>query len=99
MLEQGPGEEKILRDCIRYKMPIPDAIQNAPELQMGLELFMQAFIDLDGSRVSGMQEGRIPWLTIWDYCDRLEILGELREDMLYLVQELDIFYLNRDKKD
>ena len=66
---------------------------------MGLELHMQAFLDLDSSRSVGMEEGKIPWLAIWDYCDRLSIDEEAREDMLYLVQGLDTFYLNRKKKD
>ena len=74
-------------------MPIPDSIQNAPQLMLGLELYFSAFMDLNSSRQMGMGIGPIPWVVVWDYCERLEIEGEQREDMLYHIDKLDLVYI------
>lgn len=75
------------------RMPYPDSIRDAPELHPGLSLFMDAFQDLDGSRINGMSLGRIPWMAISEYCDRLEIIDDQREDVIFQVQALDTWYL------
>lgn len=97
MLEQGPHEANILRDCLRTGRPYPQSIQNAPELRLGLNLFMQAFTDLDSSRMMSMQVGRIPWATIYDYCERIGVSGEQREDVIFQVQAMDVWYINWNK--
>jgi hypothetical protein len=74
---------------------LPKPIQEAPELQLGLELFYGAFFDLASCRTSGMGEGPIPWSAIRDYCVTFEIEGEQREDMFYHVRALDVAYLER----
>ena len=79
-------------------MPYPDSIRDAPELCMGLGLFMQAFIDLDNSRINGMQMGRIPWITIFDYCERIGVVGEQRTDVIAHVMALDTWYLEWHKE-
>lgn len=74
-------------------MPYPKSIRNAPELRLGLSLFMQAFQDLDTSRLNGMSIGRIPWVQIFDYCDRIEVIGEQKDDVIYHVQAMDEWYV------
>ena len=78
---------------MQTKQPYPDSIRKAPELDLGLGLYMQAFLDLDSSRLNGMSMGRIPWLTIYDYCDRIEVVGDQRIDLIYCVQALDAWYV------
>lgn len=60
---------------------------------MGLTLFLSAFYDLDSCRPVGWEEGPIPWTAMADYCDRLDIQGDQREDLIYHVRQLDIEYL------
>ncbi len=83
---------------MQTRQPYPKSIRDAPVLTMGLGLYMQAFMDLDGSRLSGMEMGRIPWLTIFDYCDRIEVTGDQRTDLIYCVQALDAWYVGWHKE-
>lgn len=98
-MEQGPVEQRILLDCFRSQLPIPERIKNAPELRIGLQLFMTAFMDLHSCRPAGFGLSPIPWTAIHDYCERLDIIGEQREDLLYHVQALDDAYRLKHKKD
>jgi len=77
---------------MRERLPLPSRIQNAPSLELGLELYYGAFLDLNSCRPIGMDEGPIPWIAIFDYCDRLGIEGEQREDMFHHVRVLDLAY-------
>lgn len=77
---------------MRERLPLPGKIQNAPELELGLELFWSAFWDLNSSRPIGLDEGPIRWVDIWDYCDRMEIYDEQREDLLHHIKEMDQAY-------
>jgi len=97
-MEQGPYERNILEQCLRERLPIPQAIQNAPELWMGLELFFGAFLDLDGDRPSGWDIRPIPYLIMVDYCAAYNIVDEQREDLLYLVRAMDRAYIDHQKK-
>lgn len=79
---------------MRERRPLPDAIQNAPELQLGLELFYIAFMDLSTCRsVGSILPGPIPWSAIQSYCEAFDIAGEQREDLFYHVEHLDKSYL------
>ena len=74
-------------------MPIPERIKNAPELRLGLQLFMSAFLELSSSRATGFGLGPIPWDVVYTYCVRTEMDEEQTEDTLYHVQALDSVYL------
>lgn len=92
-LEQGHIEQRIIQQCMQEGLPLPKRIENAPELENGLELFIQAFFELNTSRNTGFDYGPIPWIVISDYCDRLEIDDEQREDVFYHIRALDSVYL------
>lgn len=77
---------------MRDRLPLPARIQNAPELQLGLELYFLAFFELSSCRPIGMDEGPIPWIAIWDYCERLGIEGDQRDDMFYHIRSMDNAY-------
>lgn len=94
----GKDERKIVEQCVRGRLPYPDAIANAPELHPGLNLFYTAFLDLTSCRTLGYSQGPIPWLAIHHYCEANEIEGEQREDMFYHVAHLDKAYLDWSAK-
>jgi hypothetical protein len=75
-------------------MPLPKAIADAPELELGLELFYLAFMDLTTCRSMGFGEGPIPWTAVRDYCDDMELVGDQRDDMFAHIRMMDTVYLN-----
>lgn len=92
-MEQGQHEKTIIEQCVRNRMPLPQAIANAPVLELGLDLFYIAFTDLSTCRAIGMAEGPIPWTAVQAYCDELLLDGDQREDMFFYIREMDAAYL------
>lgn len=78
-------------------MPLPDRIQNAPELYLGLEVFYNGFLELTSCRQIGHGLGPIPSLAILEYCLVNGIEGEQREDFIWFIQRLDQKYLDWSK--
>lgn len=76
---------------MRERLQLPERIKNAPELEMGLELYYGAFFDLHTCR-GGWGDGYIPWTAIDEYCDRLGLSDDQREDMHYYIREMDEQY-------
>lgn len=68
---------------------------NAPDLQVGLNFYYEAFLDLTTCRVIGGMgsEGPITWLVIDQYCKANDITGEQREDLFYHISKLDSAYM------
>ena len=94
-LEQSPHEKKIIQQCLRERLPFPQAIQKAPDLWIGLELFFGAFLDLDGDRPSGWSMRPIPWTSLMNYAEAYNIVDEQREDLFYYVRAMDKAYVKR----
>lgn len=78
---------------MRFGLPLPDRIRNAPELNIGSELYYIGFLDLTSCRILGMGLGPIPLLAILEYCLIKGIEGEQQEDFVWFVQRLDSRYL------
>lgn len=78
---------------IQQGLPLPDAISNAPEIFVGLQLFLSGFLELNDERQIGFGAGPIPWHAILAYCQEHEIVGEQAEDFFYFVKQLDAEYL------
>lgn len=74
-------------------MPIPDRIKNAPELELGLGIYLGAFYDLDTCRPVGWEEGPIPWTAISEWCDRHGLDGDQRDAMNHHIRAMDLEYL------
>ena len=66
-------------------MRIPKAIQNAPELTLGLQLFYMGYQDLS----RGQGQDSITWSTIQDYSERIGLDKSQTEDMHYHITNLD----------
>jgi hypothetical protein len=77
---------------------IPDRIANRPRLILGLELYFLAWFDLDSERSIGNALGPIPRSKIAEYADEYHLTPEQKEDMIYLVRELDNDFLVRQAK-
>lgn len=84
-MEQGKTEKRILQDCHRYGMPVPDAIQNAPELEFGADFFLSAYLELSSCRT----DGPIPWTAIADYCVAHCLDDDMVGDMMHLIRAVD----------
>jgi hypothetical protein len=82
---------------MRFGMPLPDRIQNAPELNLGSELFYTGILELTSCRQMGMGIGPIPLLAILEYCLINGIDGEQREDFIWFIQRLDSKYIEWSK--
>lgn len=75
--------------------PLPDRIANAPELITGLQLYLQAFFDLDSERSHAMGVTRIPTSRIREYSTYYEFDDEQAEDLLYLIKKMDTDHCDR----
>jgi hypothetical protein len=89
----GQAEQRIIRQCYARKKALPERIQNAPNLFTGLELFFQAFVELNTNRNTGWSAGPIPGWCIDDYADRLELTKEEAEDLTYHIRMMDQAFL------
>lgn len=95
-LEQGPVEERILRQCQREHLPLPERIKNAPQLELGLELYYTAFLDLMTSR-GGMGDGAISWQVAQEYGLVNSFDEEQIEDLHYHITRMDDAYMKWNK--
>lgn len=59
----------------------------------GLELYYGAFMDLMGSRMSGMGIGSISWPTIQAYCEAYGLDDEQSEAMHSHIKAMDLVYI------
>ena len=60
---------------------------------MGLELYLGAWMNLSGSRATGMGVGPIPWHVIDTYACRAELSPEQHEALHHHCAALDEVYL------
>lgn len=60
---------------------------------MGLELYYDAFWDLNSCREVGFGLGPIPWTSIKDYAITFEFDTEQFEDLYYFVRSMDDVYM------
>lgn len=98
----APIEKNLLRQAKRFGEPIPDRIRNKPRLGMGLDIFLDAFFDLEHERTflvgAAIQALPIPWQSINKYAEVHELTGDLYDDMLYFIRALDDAYLKHVNK-
>ena len=83
----------MIQECFRRKRPIPERIQNAPDLLTGLELYFEAFIELNTCRSAGGSPGPIPSWCIDEYCIRLGLTEDEAEDLHYHIRMMDQAFL------
>lgn len=94
----GPIEQSITKQAKRSGRPIPDRIKNAPKLSRpGLQLYLDAFFELDSERSHSLSLTPIPGSCIRSYADYYEFDHEQAEDLLFLIREMDAENLQRLK--
>ena len=86
-------------DRYRSGAPLPAVIENAPQLFRGLEVYLQAFFDLDSERNHGMGAMAIPWSSIVKYAEFQRMDDDQTQDLLYFVRAMDSWNLDRIVKD
>jgi len=89
----GQVEQRMIRECYARRKPLPERIQNAPDLFVGLELYFDAFVELNTCRSTGWGPGPIPSWCIDEFCVRNGICGEEAEDFHYLLRQMDGAFL------
>jgi hypothetical protein len=99
LLEMGPHEQTIAKQAMRAGQQIPVRIANAPELHTGLELFVNAFFDLDTERQAGFSVGPIPWSKVREYAIAYRFDEDLTEDLMYFVKALDNAHMKRIERE
>lgn len=94
-VEYGVAEKTILRQAGLPGAPaVPQYIQDAPELEVGLDFLFTAFNKLSSCRpptFAGVS--RIPWTAVSMYCRDYEIVDEDREDFEYVIEQVDLKYI------
>lgn len=92
----------MIRECYLRKRALPERIQNAPDLFIGLELYFQAFTELNTCRSTGWSVGPIPSWCIDEFADRLNLTCDETEDLHYHIRTMDkafLDYMSRKNKD
>lgn len=74
-------------------MPIPKAIQNAPELFLGLEFAYYAFWELNTSRPVGWTAGPLPWWVIHQYAQSQGLDQDEEVDFAAHIRAMDRAFL------
>lgn len=85
----GHVEQGLARQAIQMGQPLPERIANAPELKIGLQLYLQAFFDLDSDR----NDGPIPWSSVSNYGKTFSLDVEQTDDLFYFVKRMDTAFL------
>lgn len=98
MLEQAPHERKIIQMALREGRPLPRKIANAPTLDLGLELYYNAFWELDTCRPQGFGPGPIPWTAMNAYALRYDMTDEQTDELFHFVRAMDRAYLEHQAK-
>ncbi len=81
----GTTEQSVVRQAIQNREPIPERIQNAPELLPWLGLYFEAFLRLDSER----SEAPIPWSKILAYAERCGYDEEQTDCLIHYVRALE----------
>lgn len=88
----------MLEQCWANQRPLPKAIQNAPDLLLGLEFVYFAFWELSSCRPVGFSAGPIPWSIIVDFARSHGLSLDEEEDFIYHIRALDHAFLEYSKE-
>lgn len=91
----GPQEDKIVAAAEETGVELPQTVDEKPEVRPDLELYWEAYMDLNGTRASGFGLGPIPWTSIDAFARRhkLEDPDEF-QTLKEIVWKVDKAYLD-----
>lgn len=99
MLVQGPTEQYILEQAVKQRLPVPQKIENAPDLFLGLGLYYTAFWELTTCRSLGASGiGPISWLSIQQYATMMGFDEDQTEELHFYVASMDATYVKHVTK-
>lgn len=98
VLTYGESEKTILNQARLGGQPIPDFIKNKPELDIGLDIYLQAFFDLDSERTHAFGPAGIPTTSMLQYAKAFKFDDEQTDDLVYFLRQMDTENLKRVKK-
>ena len=87
--------QNIIRQIARSGQPIPEHLTKSPVLWGGLDLYLQAFLDLNADRQAGMTIMPIPWTSIFAYAKAYGLSAEQTEDLIYHIRYMDDAYMEK----
>lgn len=91
----GAVEKTIALQSMRANEQLPDRIAEAPELQDGLFLFLQAFFDLDNERHHGLGPMPIPFRAMVEYATFHEFDDDQFNALIHHMRYMDADHLKR----
>lgn len=94
----GHIEQGIAKQAYMAGQPLPERIANAPELEDGLEVYFEAYFDLDTERHHGMGLMQIPWSKIQMYAEAKSFDEEQTEELHAYIRAMDNANLARLEK-
>lgn len=94
----APIEQNVARQAMQSRNPLPSNIQNAPILENGLQLYLQAFFDLDSERSHAFSLVRIPSSAIRAYAREMGLDYEQTELLKLYINEMDNAHLKKLSK-
>lgn len=86
-------EELVKRQCLQSGSPLPDWIENKPELEDGDDFYLEAFYQLGTERQLGFGEGPIPINAILSYSRHYGFGDAQEKDFVEIIMLLDAAYL------
>jgi len=92
--EVAPIAEKMISQYVNAREPVPEKYI-APELILGLDLYLGAFFDLDGERTHVDTVTRIKLSQIEDYAERYCFSERQTEEVIYFVRAIDKVHCDR----
>jgi hypothetical protein len=92
--EQGPIQQHVAVSAKRIGR-VPEKLNNVPELRWGLQMYWEAFGDLDTERNHGMGWMYIPWSSIVRYAEFYELDDEQTDRLLTHIQAMDRAYVKQ----
>lgn len=78
----------MIRQFVNARQPIPERYI-APELILGLDLYLGAFFDLDQERTHVDNVSRIKLSQIEDYAERYGYNERQTEELIYFIRAID----------
>lgn len=91
----GGVEQNLARQAMRARQPLPTRIANAPRLHIGLELYLEAFFELDSERQQGFGPSRIAASAIRSYAAVNDFDEVQTATLHYCIGQMDAAHLKR----
>jgi hypothetical protein len=98
-MELRPVQQSITNSSLRVRGKAPEKFVGGPELRWGLQLYYDAFFDLDTERSHGFGYTRIPWHCIVAYAMYYNLDDEQTEELVTHIQAMDSAYIKKLKDD